>query len=39
VTQNYIVAGFVRGGMAPLAPLVDGVLAEQLSGLRARLDR
>jgi uncharacterized protein YndB with AHSA1/START domain len=39
VTQNYIAAGFVRGGMAPLAPLVDGVLAEQLSGLRARIAR
>jgi hypothetical protein len=32
-----VAAGFVRGGVVPRAPLVDRVLAEQLSGLRERL--
>ncbi|HEY0626198.1 MAG TPA: SRPBCC family protein [Allosphingosinicella sp.] len=37
VTQNYAVAGRVRMGMEKLAPLVDQVLVEQLSGLQKRL--
>lgn len=39
ITQTYIVAGHVRSGMASLAPAVDRVLAEQLSGLQKRLAR
>jgi uncharacterized protein YndB with AHSA1/START domain len=39
ITQNYIVSGHVRGGMAALAAPVDGVMAEQLSGLQKRLAR
>lgn len=37
VTQTYVVGGYVRGGADKLAPIVDGVLAEQLAGLRKRL--
>lgn len=37
ITQNYIVSGHVRGGFDKLAPMVDRVLAEQLSGLQKRL--
>lgn len=39
ITQNYVVSGHVRGGMASLASPVDQVLAEQLSGLQKRLAR
>lgn len=39
ITQTYIVAGHVRMGMEKLAPLVDRVMAEQLSGLQKRLAR
>lgn len=39
VTQTYLVSGHVRSGMEALAPLVDRVLAEQLSGLQKRLAR
>jgi uncharacterized protein YndB with AHSA1/START domain len=34
LTQRYVVGGYVRGGMEKLAPLVDGVLAEQLGRLK-----
>jgi uncharacterized protein YndB with AHSA1/START domain len=33
VTQTYVVGGFVRGGAAKLAPIVDQVMSEQLRGL------
>lgn len=39
ITQSYIVSGHVRSGMEALAPLVDQVLGEQLSGLQKRLGR
>jgi hypothetical protein len=39
VTQTYQVAGHARAGLEKLAPIVDGVLAEQLSGLQKRLAR
>ncbi|HWH17556.1 MAG TPA: ATPase [Allosphingosinicella sp.] len=39
ITQNYLVSGHVRSGMEKLAPLVDHVLLEQLSGLQRRLTR
>ena len=39
ITQNYVVAGHVRTGMEKLGPIVDRVLAEQLSGLQRRLAR
>jgi hypothetical protein len=31
----YNVAGYSPGGLKPLAPLVDGVLAEQVTRLKA----
>ena len=34
VVMTYVVGGYVRGGPAKLAPLVDQVLAEQLAGLK-----
>lgn len=34
VVMTYVVGGYVRGGTAKLAPLVDQVLAEQLAGLK-----
>lgn len=34
VTQSYVVGGFVRAGADRLAPIVDRVMAEQLSGLQ-----
>lgn len=34
VAMTYIVAGAIEGGGAKLAPLVDGVLAAQLTGLK-----
>ena len=37
ITQTYIVSGHLRGGFEKLAPMVDQVLAEQLSGLQKRL--
>lgn len=37
IVQTYISGGFVRGGADKLAPLVDQVLAEQLSRLGQRL--
>jgi hypothetical protein len=37
ITQNYVVAGAIRGGADKLAPLVDMVLGEQLDRLAARL--
>lgn len=33
VTQTYVVGGYVRGGADKMAPIVDTVLAEQLTGL------
>ena len=39
VTQTYVVGGYVRGGADKLAPIVDTVLAEQLSGLSRLLGR
>ena len=35
VTQTYVVGGYVRGGAAKLAPIVDRVMSEQLRGLQA----
>lgn len=37
VTQTYVVAGHMEDGLDALAPIVDMVLAEQLSGLQKRL--
>jgi hypothetical protein len=37
ITQTYIVSGHLRSGMVEMAPAVDGMLAEQLSGLQKRL--
>ncbi len=37
VTFTYLVHGFVEGGLAPIAPAVDGVIAEQLDRLAAHL--
>jgi uncharacterized protein YndB with AHSA1/START domain len=34
VTLTYVVGGYVRGGSAEMAPLVDQVLAEQLAALK-----
>ncbi|MEK7342794.1 MAG: SRPBCC family protein [Pseudomonadota bacterium] len=34
VVMTYVVGGYVRGGTAKLAPIVDQVLAEQLAGLK-----
>jgi uncharacterized protein YndB with AHSA1/START domain len=35
VTLSYVVGGYVRGGADKLAPIVDRVMAEQLTGLQA----
>ncbi|QGP79878.1 SRPBCC family protein [Sphingobium sp. CAP-1] len=34
VTMTYVVGGYLRGGTAAMAPLVDQVLNEQLQGLK-----
>ncbi|MFB0874746.1 MULTISPECIES: SRPBCC domain-containing protein [unclassified Sphingobium] len=34
VVMTYVVGGYIRGGTAKLAPLVDQVLVEQLAGLK-----
>lgn len=34
VTMTYVVGGYLRGGSALMAPLVDRVLTEQLQGLK-----
>lgn len=34
VTMTYVVGGYLRGGPALMAPLVDRVLTEQLQGLK-----
>lgn len=39
ITQTYVVGGFVRAGADKLAPLVDGVMKEQLTRLAAYLNR
>jgi hypothetical protein len=38
IVQTYAVGGYIPMGGEKLAPLVDGVLAEQLGRLKARLD-
>lgn len=38
ITQRYVVGGYVPGGMEKLVPIVDKVLGEQLSRLKALLD-
>lgn len=38
VTQTYVVGGFVRGGATKYAALVDQVVGEQLTRLKAHLD-
>jgi hypothetical protein len=38
IAMNYVVGGYVRGGIRPYAPLVDMVMSEQLSRLKAHLD-
>ena len=37
ITWDYVVGGYMRATMAPLAPLVDQVIGEQLLRLAARL--
>jgi uncharacterized protein YndB with AHSA1/START domain len=39
VTQSYVVGGYVRGGADKLAPIVDKVLGEQLTGLARHLSQ
>ena len=39
VTMDYKVAGFASGGADKLAPLVDGVLAEQMKRYQAYAGR
>ena len=39
VTQSYVVGGYVRGGADKLAPIVDKVLGEQLTGLARHLNQ
>jgi uncharacterized protein YndB with AHSA1/START domain len=39
VTQSYVVGGYIRGGAKNFAGPVDQVLGEQLSGLKAWLER
>jgi len=34
VTMGYVVGGYVRAGMTPIAPMVDKVLGEQLEELK-----
>jgi uncharacterized protein YndB with AHSA1/START domain len=38
VTWTYDVGGYMRGGLAPVAPAVDGVLAEQMARLKKLLE-
>lgn len=38
ITQTYVVGGFVRGGAGKYAGIVDQVVGEQLSRLKAYLD-
>jgi hypothetical protein len=38
VTQSYAVGGFFPKGAEPLAPIVDGVMADQAGRLKAYLD-
>lgn len=39
ITFTYRVHGFMEGGFAGLAPVVDGVIGEQIQGLRALLEK
>ena len=39
IVQTYVVGGYIRGGAAKLAPLVDAVMREQLTRLKALLDK
>ena len=38
VTLTYSVGGYMRGGLAPIAPIVDTVLVEQLDGYKRAAD-
>jgi uncharacterized protein YndB with AHSA1/START domain len=38
ISMSYVVGGYVRGGIRPLAPIVDMVMIEQLGRLKAHLD-
>ena len=38
LTWTYDVGGYMRGGLAPVAPAVDGVLAEQMGRLKKLLE-
>ncbi|ATI81827.1 SRPBCC family protein [Sphingobium yanoikuyae] len=38
VTLTYSVGGYMRGGLAPMAPIVDKVLVEQLDGYKRATD-
>lgn len=37
IVQTYVAGGYIRGGADKLAPIVDKVMAEQLTGLQRRL--
>jgi uncharacterized protein YndB with AHSA1/START domain len=39
ITQSYVVGGYIRMGAEKLAPLVDGVMTEQLSRLAGALGK
>jgi hypothetical protein len=39
ITQSYVVGGYVRGGAEKFAKPVDQVMSEQLTRLKARLER
>ena len=39
ITQSYVVGGYIRMGAETLAPLVDGVMTEQLSRLAQALEK
>ncbi|MFD1106868.1 SRPBCC family protein [Sphingobium olei] len=39
VVMTYVVGGYIRGGPAAIAPLVDQVLATQLAGLKRAAER
>ena len=32
IVQTYVVGGYMRGGLEPVAPLVDQVMSDQLAG-------
>jgi hypothetical protein len=39
ISWDYVAGGFMRGKMADMAPVVDGVVGEQLLRLAARLGK